>query len=66
MYAEVGQVSHQHRQNLPPSLDDTPIEYAQINHKLQTDTKNRAEKALLLEPVGMYIHVSPMGPCIHV
>ena len=58
VYAEVGQVSHQHWQYLAPSflnLDGTPIEYAQINYKLQTDTNNRAEKTLLLEPLGMYI-----------
>ena len=49
MYAEVGQVSHR---NIPPSflnLDDTPIEYAQINHKLHTDKNNRV---LPLKSVG--------------
>ena len=46
MYAEVG------HQNIPPSflnLDDTPIEYVQINHKLHTDKNNRV---LPLKPVG--------------
>ena len=66
MYAEVGQISHQHRQNLPPSflnLDDTPIEYVQINHKLQTDTNNRVKKALPLEPIGMCIHACAIKRC---
>jgi hypothetical protein len=55
MYAEVGQVPHRLQQNIPPSflnLEDTPIEYAEINHKLHKSDKNN--RVLPLKSVGMY------------
>jgi hypothetical protein len=57
VYAEVGQVSHQLQQNIPSSflnLDDTPIEYAEINHKLHKSDKINSLRVLPLKPVGMY------------
>ena len=60
MYAEVGQLSHQYQQNKQLTfldLDDTHIEYAQLNHKVHVDINpgtQGAQPFIKSKPVGMW------------
>ena len=51
VYAELGQLSFatQMNQVSPPDVEDSPIQYAQINHHLHIDNVSKAQNEPLLD-----------------
>ena len=58
VYADIGPVKHQDQMNKQSNfldLDDTRIEYAQLNHNLLTDSKNlEAQPLKEITSTGVY------------